>query len=101
MRTPETTGNHLFDMFWAAYPKKVGKDKAKKAFLKLNPTEAQLEEILKELERQKKFYTWGKHNWKYIPHAATWLNGRRWEDETDCGEADIPECSTAFGGFIY
>ena len=28
MRTTETTGNPFFDRFWAAYPKKVGKEKA-------------------------------------------------------------------------
>lgn len=24
---------------------------------------------------------WTKDGGQYIPHAATWLNGKRWEDE--------------------
>ena len=39
MRTTETTGNPFFDRFWAAYPKKVGKEKARRAFEKVHPTE--------------------------------------------------------------
>lgn len=101
MRTPETTGNILFDRFWAAYPKHVGKDKALKAFVRINPSEEMLTSIIENLEKQKKCYAWGKHNWKYIPHAATWLNQKRWEDEVSYGKACISEDNNSFGGFIY
>jgi len=101
MRTPKTTGDALFDRFWAAYPKHVGKDKALKAFAKINPTEELFENILENLERQKKYYAWGRQNWKYIPHAATWLNQKRWEDEMADGEADVSEDDSPFGGFLY
>jgi len=33
------------------------------------------------LSRWSKSEQWTKDNGQYIPHAATWLNGRRWEDE--------------------
>lgn len=101
MRTPKTTGNALFDRFWAAYPKHVGKDKALKTFAKINPTEELFENILENLERQKKYYAWGRQNWKYIPHAATWLNQKRWEDEVADGEAGVSEDDSPFGGFLY
>ncbi len=101
MRTPETIGNPLFDRFWAAYPKHVGKDKALKAFVKINPTEELLADMLENLERQKKYYAWGRQNWKYIPHAATWLNQKRWKDEVADGKTDVPENSSPFGGFLY
>lgn len=100
MRTTSSTGNNLFDQFWAAYPRKVGKDKAMRAFAKINPTEEQLYRILEELERQKKAYGWCKENWKYIPHPATWLNQKRWEDETIVAGTDIPE-DESYGAFIY
>ena len=41
MRKAEATDNVLFDRFWVAYPKKVGKEKARRAFEKVHPTEDQ------------------------------------------------------------
>lgn len=68
MRKPADTGNRCFDQFWAAYPRKVGKEKAKRAFEKIQPSETELQQMLAELERQRKVYHWGKENWKFIPH---------------------------------
>ena len=70
-----------FNQFWDKYPKKVSKKNAKKVFLKLNPSNEQLEKIYKALENQKKSKQW--QDKQYIPYPATWLNGERWEDETD------------------
>ncbi|RNF93802.1 hypothetical protein EFK07_03350 [Pseudomonas putida] len=28
-----------------------------------------------------KSHDWTKDSGQFIPHAATWLNGKRWEDE--------------------
>lgn len=72
-----------FDTFWEAYPKHKGKDAAKKAFAKINPTESLLKEILTAVEAQKKTHEWQKDNGQYIPYPATWLNGKRWEDDKD------------------
>jgi hypothetical protein len=63
-----------FDSFYATYPKKVAKHNAKKAWMK---NKCSLEQVLPALEAHKK-------NWKdpqFIPHPATWLNQRRWEDD--------------------
>lgn len=68
-----------FIEFWDKYPKKVSKKNAKKAFIKLNPSDEKLEKIYKALAEQTK-------KWKdkqFIPYPATWINGERWEDETD------------------
>lgn len=70
-----------FEEFWQAYPKKAAKTNAQKAFEKLKPTPEFLAEILSALNRQKQSDAWQQENGKYIPHPATWLNGRRWEDE--------------------
>lgn len=29
---------------------------------------------------------WRKGNWRYAPHPATYLNGKRWTDESAGGE---------------
>ena len=67
-----------FDRFWAAYPRKVDKKKARLAFAKVR---APVEKLLAALEVQKKAPQWVKDNGAYIPHPTTWLNGERWEDE--------------------
>lgn len=71
----------LFAYFWEQYPKKVAKKDAKRAFDKLGVDETLLNRILLALEKQKGSYDWQKDNGQFIPYPATWLNGRRWEDE--------------------
>lgn len=68
----------LFDAFWSAYPKKVGKADAKKVFEKVK---VPLETLLSAIERQKCGSQWTKDNGQYIPNPATWLRQGRWEDE--------------------
>lgn len=67
-----------FDTFWAAYPRKVGKEKALAAFAKV---EVPLQVLLDALDKQVRSPQWTKDNGEFIPHPATWLNGKRWEDE--------------------
>lgn len=70
-----------FDAFWSAYPKKKGKQSAEKAFKKIAPDETLCKIMLNALEEQKQSAEWQKDSGQFIPHPATWLNGRRWEDE--------------------
>lgn len=71
----------LFDRFWIAYPKKVGKDAAAKSFEKRNPTEEMLGAMLSAIEIQKQQDQWQKDGGQYIPNPSTWLNQGRWLDE--------------------
>lgn len=71
-----------FERFWSAYPKKTAKQNAVKAWEKLKPDEKLTARILTSLEQQKKSAQWTKDGGQYIPYPATWLNGKRWEDET-------------------
>lgn len=68
-----------FDRFWAAYPKKVGKGAAEKAFSKA-PINGHLADVLSALDRQKQSEQWRRDGGQFIPNPATWLNQRRWED---------------------
>jgi hypothetical protein len=70
-----------FDTFWEQYPRKVSKQHAVKAWKSLNPDHTLLTTMLQALEKQKRSEQWQKDNGKFIPHPATWLNGKRWEDE--------------------
>lgn len=70
-----------FETFWAAYPRKTAKANAAKAFARLKPDDALLARILAAVSRQQTSEQWAKDGGQFVPHAATWLNGRRWEDE--------------------
>lgn len=69
-----------FDVFWAAYPRKVCKKAAMEKFGLARKKNVSLEKMLIALEEQKKTEQW--QDVRYIPHASTWLNQERWEDET-------------------
>ena len=73
-----------FATFWHAYPKKVGKWAAEKAWSKLKPD---LTAVLQSIERARATEQWRKDGGQFIPHPATWLNQRRWEDEPDTSTA--------------
>ena len=71
----------LFSDFWKAYPRKVAKANALKAWTKLAPDEALTRQIIAAVEAFRLSPDWLKDNGAFIPHPATFLNGRRWEDE--------------------
>lgn len=82
-----------FVLFWDAYPRKEGKQDAANAFAKV---EVPVETLIAAIERQKSSDQWLKNGGQFIPHAATWLNGKRWEDEM--GRYDpIPKGATGLG----
>jgi uncharacterized protein YdaU (DUF1376 family) len=70
-----------FSIFWKLYPNKTAKAAAEKAWAKLKPDDELLGEIITGLSTQVESGDWLKDGGKFIPHPATWLNGRRWEDE--------------------
>lgn len=71
----------VFDTFWQAYPRKIAKSKALDSWNKIEVDECLLATILTAIENQKKSDQWLKNGGEFIPYPATWLNGKRWEDE--------------------
>jgi hypothetical protein len=70
--------NDGFDIFWAAYPRKVNKREAREKWNRA--TLPDMDVILTAIEVQKQSDQWKKDE-KYIPHPSTWINKCRWEDE--------------------
>ena len=70
-----------FEEFWTAYPKKKAKEAARKAWAKLKPDETLGKEIIQAVIESANTKDWLKENGKYIPYPASYLNGKRWEDE--------------------
>lgn len=97
----ETQPDSLFMKFWEKYPKKLKRADTYKAFQKLHVTQELLEKMLYALEIQTNSAEWQKESGRYIPHATTWLNGRRWEDEAPVHPA-IPSAQPLRGeGVTY
>ncbi len=70
--------NEMFDAFWAAYPRRVGKGDARAAFDKAcrkAPPEAIIAAITAQV------YAGCFGDLKFCPYPATWLNKERWDDE--------------------
>lgn len=71
-KTPETDAD--FDLFWSQYPRKENKHNAKKAWHKLSAED-------KNAARIRLYTAFVGCDIKFVPHASTWLNGRRFEDD--------------------
>lgn len=68
-----------FDLFWEAYPRRQGKIDAMKAWRGMKPSNDDLLEICRGINRFIACGEWKER--KFIPYPATFLRGRRWEDE--------------------
>ena len=80
----------FFWLFWQIYPRKIDKDRARRAWAKLKPDRTLSRAILEALRRWKLCDQWQEE--RFIPHPATWLNGKRWEAvPPGLGRAAAPE----------
>jgi hypothetical protein len=70
-----------FEVFWNAYPRRIGKGDALKAWMKRNGSLPGLDVVLKAIESARQSDQWQKENGRFIPYPATWLNRGSWADE--------------------
>lgn len=79
-----------FNSFYAAYPRKVGKLDAMRAYAKARRI-ASHDEIMAGVENYKRHLP---DEARFIPHASTFLNQGRWMDEYDepVPRAVYPDC---------
>ena len=70
-----------FSQFWDFYPRKAGKEAARKAWNNLQPNEELMALIANNIQERIDKGEWRKDNKSYILHASTFLNQKRWEDE--------------------
>ena len=68
-----------FENFWSQYPKKVGKLTAKRSWEKLSLDNQQ--KALEAIVEHRKYWVAKGTDWEFIPHASTWINQERFEDE--------------------
>lgn len=78
---PQTTGE--FEKFWKAYPRKVGRPRAQLLFKRLCEKEPEsIQKIMEAIEFYKADIKKRNIEDIYVLHPATFLNQRRWEDDT-------------------
>ena len=76
-----------FDRFWEAYPRRVGKQDALKAWGQLAPDDDLVDLIVAGVERWKTCDQWTRDGGQFICYPATFLRGRRWEEDDN---PDVP-----------
>lgn len=91
----ETAGKSAIEVrfaeFWSAYPKKVAKQYALKAWKRLKPDADLHDKIMRAVEAQKRSEQWRRDNGRYIPNPTTWLNGGQWDNETEEVRSDAED----------
>ena len=81
-----------FDSFWLLYPRKVCKKDARKAWDRVAP--ADRPKAIEAVAAWRRI--WANKEIEYVPHAASWLNGERWEDELPKGITSTSASHVAF-----
>lgn len=71
----------MFDDFWKHYPRKVAKRAAQMSFNRL--TKDEQAQAVEAIEQHVAYWKLKGTETDFIPHASTWLNQGRWEDELD------------------
>jgi len=74
-----------FNEWWAEYWLRKSKEPARRAFRKHVRTEAQFRQVMAATKEQKQEML-GRER-QHRPYGATWLNDKRWEDETTPDES--------------
>jgi len=82
-----------FEAFWAVWTHRVGRDSAEKAWANIHPGPLLADTIVTAAQAQIKAFgnDWARDNHKFMPHASTWLNQKRWKDEIESGKKPAPQ----------
>lgn len=83
-----------FERFWQKYPNQKARIRAVAAWDKLRPDKATCMEMSRALDADHWPRRWHDEGGEYIPHPATWLNNRRWEDKPP----KLPPTTSSHGG---
>lgn len=80
--TPARVESDFLD-FYAAYPRHVGKEAARRAFEKAVKAGTPAAEIVEGARRYAAATTAAGTETRYVAHPATWLNAGRWSDDME------------------
>jgi DNA-binding transcriptional regulator YhcF (GntR family) len=80
----------FFLAFWQAYPRRVAKGAARTAFAKAIKFADPNEIVQAAIAFSKHCEERGVEK-QYIPHASTWLNAERWEDDLEAEKTEFKQ----------
>ena len=84
VKSAEDEWLEAFEEFWKEYPRRICKYVARKSFLRVRPWNQQMcDDIFAGLGRWRAYWSSADTELRFIPHASTWLNQHRWEDEPE------------------
>lgn len=78
-----------FLSFWDVYPRKIKKGKAWDSWQKMR-CESMAVKVIDAIKAQVLANDWLTIEQKFVPHATTWLNQERWQDEIDVSKKKLP-----------
>ena len=78
-----------FDAFWSAYPRKIGKGAARKAWARA-ADRPHVAAVIANIRAHVDSDQWQREGGQFVPHPATWLNQKRWADTPGPTTASIP-----------
>lgn len=76
---PSTT-SEPFEEFWTAYPRKISKAKARKAWDRLSPDPKLYQEIMDALNLAKQSFQWREGNGRFISAPHNWIADEGWKN---------------------
>ena len=77
----------MFKQFWQHYPRKIAKRAAQKAFDRL--TKQEQSDSVEAIEEHVAYWKLKGTEMDFIPHASTWINQGRFEDELDMTPKEV------------
>lgn len=82
-----------FEKFYLVYPRKKGKQDAIKWFKKHKPTAEFVSMLIEDVNKRTQT-EWNGKEPQFLPYPASYLNGKRWEDEIESSAPVKPKYPT-------
>lgn len=87
-----------FEIFYSRFPKHKARADAEKAWLQMSPP---IDAVLAALEWQSQQPDWLEAKGKYVPYPASWIRGRRWEDDPDTPKVEDTDTKESAADISY
>lgn len=87
---PDPSGDIMFETFWKAYPRKVGKQAAFRSWKKIRPSRELAARICKSVKLHSESEAWMREKGRFVPNPATFLNQGRYDDEIEAKTPEAP-----------
>ena len=87
----------LFEEFWKIYPRKTNKYAASQKY-KIALRDISHEGLIKKIKSYAEFVADEKMELKFVPHCTTWLNQKRYLDDTDTTVTKVKKSLNSIAG---